>query len=264
MIVDDHGTFLTLRTHADIFTQIHVSLEEEYLVLHAPAMSQDVLKIALEDRNKDMCTSMDVRVWNWGGQARIVSSEASAWISRILGKPSHIVRCDEESHNRPVPSDWVSQRTQATAQAIFADGFPYLFVFEESFKDLKTELEGIDFTIDRFRGNMIISGGTPWLEDSKLHLSVEDSLEFDLVKPCTRCKVPTIHPRTAAVDTIVHDVLVRKRSGRVLGWDEPKSFKHSTFFGVNGVFYPDHTMRNVVRSTKTEPYISIGDCVTMT
>lgn len=258
MIVDEQGTFLTLRTHADIFTQIEVTVEDAYLVLRAPKITQKPLKISLEADHQEDSLHMNVRVWSWEGQARIISQEASLWISDVLGKPSHIVRCDGMNHHRPVDGTWVTERARATAQATFADGFPYLFVFEESFNDLKTNLEGIDFSVDRFRGNILISGGTAWQEDCTRVLVVKDSLEFDLVKPCTRCKVPTIHPRTGSVDPVVYDVLVRKRSGVVLGWDEPKSFKHSTFFGVNGVFHD-----SMYNTSEIKPFISIGDSVTL-
>lgn len=257
MIVDKNGTFLTLRTHADIFTCIKVALEESYLVLSAPECTDLRIPLAQEEESP----WMDVRVWSWEGRARVVSEEASAWISEILGKPCHIVRCDERDHDRPVDGNWVTERTQATAQATFADGFPYLFVFEESFKDLQTDLHNIEFTIDRFRGNIVVSGGRKWQEDTSCTLVVEDSLEFDLVKPCTRCKVPTIHPETGSVDSIVHDVLARRRSGLVLGWHEPKSFKHSTFFGVNAVFHKD--MSNDRSHITKDPCISIGDIVTL-
>lgn len=268
MVVDEHGTFLTMRTHADAFTKISISLEDNghgksaSLVLRAPEITKETLTIPLQDQEKS--TLMDVRVWNWRGQARVVEYGASRWISNILGVSCHIVRCDGHDHHRPVDGTWVTERTRSTACARFADGFPYLFVFEESFKDLALDLKDVDFTMERFRGNVCISGGTAWQEDALCSLTI-NSVEFDLVKPCSRCKVPTIDPRTASVDPVVHDVLARKRSGKVLGWEEPKSFKHATFFGVNGLYHLPTDGRvssmDINMVTSKDCTISLGDHV---
>lgn len=295
MIVDEHGTFLTMRTHGDIFTKIHVSFENQDLgedhnigetrggtrgcgsvVLRAPSITHEVLRIPLQyrkDGEEHQCPStMDVRVWNWRGQAQVVGAHASSWISHVLGQMSHIVRCQGDDHHRPVDPEWVSDRTRDTAQVTFSDGFPYLFVFEESFTHLENELqeENISFTIDRFRGNIHVSGGTAWQEDSiqRLNIGEDPGLEFDLVKPCSRCKVPTIDPDNGSVDSVVHDVLVSTRSGGVLGWHEPKSFKHSTFFGVNGVYHDDTPRRGISprgHSIRTpSSTFSVGDRVVIT
>jgi uncharacterized protein YcbX len=263
MITDKDGKFLTMRTHKERMSKIRLSVQGDHVVLTAPGVMSTSLSLPLYFREGDDGNNyrkQSVRVWSWQGQARKVSDEADCWISKVLDQPAQIVQCCPDSeHSRNVDPDWVSPEMKDT-QVRFADGFPYLFVFEESLSDFQSHCN-IDVSMDRFRGNIIISGGQPWQEDRIKQMKIEtkegSTIVFDFVKPCSRCTVPTIDPETGIANDTIHRVLYEKRRGSVLGWNEPKSFIHSTFFGVNAIVSSCHPHAQGLSA----PVVSVGDAV---
>ena len=262
MIADRDGKFLTMRTHGEKMAKIRLSVEGNHVVLTAPGIMSNSLSLPLYlgDETDDNRNKQCVRVWNWQGQARKVSDEADCWISQVLDQPAQIVRCCPDSqHSRNVDPDWVSPEMKDT-QVRFADGFPYLFVFEESLSDFQAHCN-VDVSMDRFRGNIIISGGQPWQEDRIEQMQIEtkggNTVVFDFVKPCSRCTVPTIDPETGIANDAIHRVLYEKRRGSILGWNQPKSFIHSTFFGVNAIVSSYHAHGLGAAA----PVIAVGDAI---
>eukprot|EP00889_Picochlorum_renovo_P002194 jgi/Picre1/29224/NNA_004616.t1 len=198
------------------------------LILRAPSGDAsgnkiDPLKLPAVDEEGD---GINVTVWEWQGPARVVGgAHASEWISRVLGVESHIVHCDPVTHHRDVDPAWVNE---TPARVLFADGFPYLFVFEESLKDLNTYIVDQGHTpidMKRFRGNICVADGSI----------------FSLVKPCSRCAIPSVDPQTGEKNDYVREALAAMRKGTLLGWEDPPSFKHSTFFGINACLVPPET-----------------------
>uniref|UniRef100_A0A7S3R986 MOSC domain-containing protein n=1 Tax=Dunaliella tertiolecta TaxID=3047 RepID=A0A7S3R986_DUNTE len=97
----------------------------------------------------------------------------------------------------------------------------------------------------RFRPNLVMKGSPAWEEDSCRTVSVQSVdngvLELISVKPCSRCKVPTIDPETAEAGDEPLDTLHTFRNGGSLGWSK-KSWKHAVFFGTNLVVTPEVRM----------------------
>ena len=48
----------------------------------------------------------------------------------------------------------------------------------------------------RFRPNLVVTGSEAFAEDQWKRISIGD-IEFSLVKPCSRCAIPSINPATA-------------------------------------------------------------------
>jgi len=76
----------------------------------------------------------------------------------------------------------------------FADGYPVLVCNAASLEDLNRRLPA-GIPMERFRPNLVLEGLPAWAEDRI------DSLTFGevtlrLVKPCTRCTIPSIDQRT--------------------------------------------------------------------
>lgn len=141
---------------------------------------------------------------------------------------------------RHVDSDWADPMHEVA----FSDGFPYLLASQASLADINAmlEVEGLPpVSMVRFRPNIVVDGVDmkPWEEDGWDTISIcskltgHCSLQFDLVKPCSRCKIPSINPETAEEEVEPNATLHRIRSGFELGWMHPASFKRSIFFGVN-------------------------------
>jgi uncharacterized protein YcbX len=249
-----------------------VSAEDIMLVVSAPGM-QDDLRIPIVVSSSSSMPSIEVNVWGWNGTALEESSEAAAWFSKYLGVPSKLVRyagsagsepASDSPFDRYVDSSWTSE----SHPVAFADGFPYLVANEASLEDLNCRLKAEneqqeEILMNRFRPNIILGGdaATAWEEDhwekvkftNRAPSSSTNPREFTVlrnVKPCSRCKVPTINQETAAVGEQPAKIMYNFRSGSVLGWNEPSSFKASVFFGSNMCFVSgEQTMVKVGEST---------------
>jgi hypothetical protein len=75
-----------------------------------------------------------------------------------------------------------------------SDGFPYLVLSQASLDELNTRLEQ-PVPMDRFRPNLVVSGGVPYQEDGWTEMHVGD-VAFQLVKPCGRCLIVTTDQHT--------------------------------------------------------------------
>jgi uncharacterized protein YcbX len=69
-----------------------------------------------------------------------------------------------------------------------------MIIGESSLDDLNTKLED-PITMNRFRPNLIFSGGTPYEEDTWKDFSIGDCT-FTGVKRCARCVLITVNPAT--------------------------------------------------------------------
>lgn len=237
------------------------------LVLSAPGMPN--LNIPIVDHGsagmetdvihhrKNACR---VEVWGWHGFAYCEHDAASDWFSELLGMPVRMVRYggDVQDAEERSNSEFHRQTDRTWApdgvEIAFADGYPILLTSLESLNELNRHLPS-PIPMNRFRPNITIKGGPgmhlrAWDEDCWERLSIgstvgstvgstgptessNEAIQFLNVKPCDRCKVPTIDQETGIAGDEPTLTLRRLRSGNVLGWTNPPSFKLSVFFGVN-------------------------------
>jgi uncharacterized protein YcbX len=100
------------------------------------------------------------------------------------------------------------------APVAFPDGFPVLVCNEASLAELNQRLpEAIP--MDRFRPNLVVSGLPAFAEDHIDSLRIGD-LTLRLVKPCTRCTIPSVDHRSGEPSTNPFPVLRRFRFDREL------------------------------------------------
>ncbi|MEL6804927.1 MAG: MOSC domain-containing protein, partial [Bacteroidota bacterium] len=76
----------------------------------------------------------------------------------------------------------------------FADGYPHLIIGQSSLDHLNSRLE-VPVPMDRFRPNIVFTGGEPHVEDTWANFEA-GGIRFDCVKPCVRCQVPNIDQET--------------------------------------------------------------------
>jgi len=183
MLVNAHGVFLSQRTHPQLAC-IVPEFDADELVLHAPGLpplrlpcrcSGERLAVRV---HQDHCVGLDE------------GAEAAEWASRAAGEAVRLVRVPAHSERRANPAF----AGTTAAPMSFADGFPVLVCNRASLEDLNTHLPE-SIPMDRFRPNVVLEGLPAWAED---HI---DTLTFGevtlrLVKPCTRCTIPSIDQRT--------------------------------------------------------------------
>jgi len=133
---------------------------------------------------------LTVTVWDQPCMAHEVSKEASAWFSENLGASSQLVYMPDNSV-RPTDPDYSAD---ADDQVSFADGYP-LLILDQASLDLISERSGQHIPVDRFRPNVVITGGHAHIEDELKRLSIGE-LDFHGAKPCTRCIMTTIDQET--------------------------------------------------------------------
>ena len=133
----------------------------------------------------------DVRVWDDVCRAQFVNAEADDWFATALGVPCRMVYMPEETE-RIIDPNYVPEGGLTS----FADAFPFLLIGQSSLDELNGRLE-TPLPMNRFRPNIVFTGGAPFLEDS-LGTFCVGGVKFRVVKPCARCVVTTIDQQTAA------------------------------------------------------------------
>ncbi len=136
---------------------------------------------------------IDVVIWDDTVAALPVSAAADAWFSAALGRPLQLVYMPESTHR---PADLVRA---PTATVSFADAYPFLIIGQAALDELNRRLVAngeVPVPMDRFRPNLVFSGGEPHLEDTWADFRI-GTVGLRGVKPCARCVVTTIDQQTA-------------------------------------------------------------------
>lgn len=132
----------------------------------------------------------DVAIWNDEVTAVVVDAKISDWFSEFLGFVVDLVVMPKE-FRRPVDT-----RYAVNAESVsFADGMPYLIIGQASLDELNSRLAH-PIPMNRFRPNLVFSGGVPFLEDKLRKIRI-GTVEFQIVKPCARCVMTTVDQDTA-------------------------------------------------------------------
>ncbi|KIY73375.1 hypothetical protein CYLTODRAFT_417060 [Cylindrobasidium torrendii FP15055 ss-10] len=141
---------------------------------------------------------------------------ASEIMSLYFGKPVHLVvksqtpRICSPTENFP----------ELKASAVFQDGYPLLFITEESLEVIEAAIQsqigkaGVEerwkkerLVVERFRPNVVLQGAGPFAEDLWEEINIgETSTErqdFILVSKCARCLLPNVNPDDGTRDKAV-------------------------------------------------------------
>lgn len=106
-------------------------------------------------------------------------------------------------------------------QAAFSDGFAFLLASHKSLAALNNRISK-PVTMENFRPNIVADSFTAYAEDNWESIVFESSpfISMKIVKPCARCKVPTIDPLTGIFDPNNEPTRTIKkfRSGKALGF----------------------------------------------
>ena len=187
MIVDKNNQFLTLREYPKM-ALLNVEINENGLTIKPRDNSEIPLLIPFMPETD---TLENVIIWNATVQAKPVINEADKWLSDILGGDCKLVYMPDESM-RPV--DTTSGYHPEGKFTSFADAYPFLLLGESSMNDLNARSEK-QFSIQRFRPNIVFSGGMPYQEDTIENFTIND-INFTGLENCARCKIPNVNPET--------------------------------------------------------------------
>ncbi|TGE25453.1 MOSC domain-containing protein [Hymenobacter aquaticus] len=185
LIVDERNQFMTQRQTAEMALLKVLPAYNGFLLTHAARPELLPLYIPFEATPERtlFVTVWDDMVFAWRG-----TPQADAWLSEALGRPCKLVYM----------SDMVMRGTDGGAvegHVSFADAYPFLVIGQESLADLNRRLAQ-PVPMDRFRPNLVFSGGQPYEEETWRDFLIGD-LAFRGVRPCGRCVVTTIDQATA-------------------------------------------------------------------
>ncbi|WP_312358757.1 MOSC domain-containing protein [Stutzerimonas balearica] len=186
MLVDaQNGRFLTQRLLPQMTLLQARWLAADTLGLTAPGQSPIEVKVPGADSPR-----CGVLIWKETLSVPDAGDAAAAWLSDWLQRPCRLVY---------LPAEQGIQIDQNYARpgerAAFSDGFPFLLIGQASLDDL-IERVGRPLEMLRFRPNLVVAGAEPYAEDSWKRIRIGD-LELRVVKPCSRCVIPTIDLLTA-------------------------------------------------------------------
>ncbi len=207
MVVDAAGEFVTQR-ELPRMALIQPQMKHMEMVLRAPGML--ALHIAFDRVEKPV----RAKVWKDEVAAYDMGDIAAQWFSDFLSEPGRpqalrLVRFDPE-HKRLSNPQWTGG---VEAQNQFADGFALLVTSEASLAELNDKLVAAGHGavgVERFRPNIVLAGIEAQDEDriGTMHIATgEGEAQLQPVKPCPRCPIPDIDPKTAVRGTEVGDML---------------------------------------------------------
>ncbi len=205
MLVDGEGRMITQR-QCRLMALIKVRDLGDSLQLEFRGLS---ISIAWPNFNKEVNRKI-VSVWNDEIEAQIIPGSINTWLSDVLQRPVQLVYMSENTH-RQVDLKYAPEVVRTS----FSDGFPFLLISMASIAFLQKKLP-FDLDVRRFRPNIVVDGCEAFAEDSWSQIRIGE-IEFQLVKPCARCVMPSINMETAQIQKEVMQVMNdhRKREGDV-------------------------------------------------
>ncbi len=223
MLVDENNRFITQRQVPEM-ALLRVSIENEGLcVTHKTKNDSITIPFACCSANREAVT-----IWDDNCLAEFVSEEADNWFTTMLGIDCRLVHMPDDTR-RQVDQNYAP----AGAVTSFSDGYPYLIIGQATLDDLNSRLDQA-LPVNRFRPNIVFTGGEPYEEDRLAHFVI-NNISLYGVKLCGRCIIITIDQDKA---------LKGKEPLKTLS--SYRSKNNNTYFGQNLVH-------------KGEGVISIGD-----
>ncbi len=192
MIVDENNMFLSLRKFPKM-ALMKVELNEGGMKI-----------ISLEHTGNEFHVQFDldenslesVTIWNATVEAKRAGKDADGWFSAMLGVKCKLVYMPDKSMRPVNTTSGFAPEGKFTS---FADAYPFLMIGQSSMDDLNQRMQ-LPLTIERFRPNIVFSGGFPYQEDE-----IEDfkigQIRFTGLENCKRCMVPNVDPEKGILNS---------------------------------------------------------------
>ena len=195
LVVDETDAFLTQRT-APYLATVQVALADAGVVLHTRDAGE--LRVPFSRHAEGSDAPRDVRtvtIFNDQVRADDVGNEAAEWFSNVLHRRCRLVQCGAD-YFREIPLHRISNPATSNPrpQVPFTDAFPILVTSEESLADLNQRCPE-RIPMDRFRPNLVVTGGGAGDEDRWTTIKVGD-VTLHGGPQCERCVITTTDQAT--------------------------------------------------------------------
>lgn len=185
MVTRADGSMITARKHPQL-VKVSAALQPNGLILNYP--NSPCLKLQFSDF---AMTESAATVWKDTFNAYLTTDEANQWFSKIIGEPVQLLFTGEQSQRL---------RAKINQNVSFADGYPLLIISEASLDALNARSPQ-HHTMDQFRTNLVVSGTEAFAEDGWKRIRIGE-VEFEAVKPCSRCILTTVDPVTGEFNSL--------------------------------------------------------------
>jgi uncharacterized protein YcbX len=210
MLIDDNNRFISQREFAKM-ALLRVDIEVDGLrVTYTPDQSSILIPLIPETN-----TAVQATVWDDTCEGTLVSTQVDAWFTQVLGMNARLIYMTDDSRRAVDPR--YARQQEVTS---FADGYPFLLIGQASLDELNTRLQN-QIRMDRFRPNIVFTGGEPYAEDVMPHINI-NGIDFFGVKRCARCVMITIDQQNAAKNVEPMKILAGYRAQ-----------KNKIYFGQN-------------------------------
>jgi uncharacterized protein YcbX len=183
MLVDEHNQFMTQRICHKM------SLLKQSITVSAIAVHFGSQSIQIPFDHPIMEEPIQTKVWDDAVTVFEISKVYSQWFSDQLGLKCKLVSFPEFG-SRPIDAKYKLKDEHVS----LADGYPLLIIGQASLDDLNSRLQE-PVPMNRFRPNLVFTGGLPYEEESWRNFAVGTNRLVG-VKPCARCIVTTIDQAT--------------------------------------------------------------------
>lgn len=182
MLVDEAGTFLTQRELSTLACLHTSALSDGFRITDV----RDGATLDLPWRIREG-SNIAAQVWNDPVDTLFGDADRSQWLSERVGRSVRLVFMPDATRRS-------TDARYAEGITSLSDGFPYLILSQASLDDLNERLEE-PVLMERFRPNLVISGGSAFQEDAWKEIAI-GGVRFQVVKPCARCMIITTDQRT--------------------------------------------------------------------
>ncbi|MBO3699006.1 MOSC domain-containing protein [Roseivirga sp. E12] len=187
VLADENGMFVHQRDYPEM-ALLQPEINGDIMTIRHKTKPIEAVSFNMSEPDS---TPVSVTVWDDTCPAKPVDAKVDAWFSEIIDKKVRLLYMHDDSVRQ------ADQRyaIEETDKVSFADGYPVLIISEESLAFLNSKSTE-HVPMNRFRANVIVSGGEVHEEDRLRKITVGD-VEMYGVKPCVRCVMTTIDVDTA-------------------------------------------------------------------
>lgn len=186
MLVDAENHFLSQR-ELPVMALLQTAITAEGIKVIYKASKLDEITIPFTASGE----TIEVKIWDDRCNAVLVDKTIDKWFTEKLRIDCRLVYMPDESV-RLVDRSYAKENEITS----FSDGYPLLLIGQASLDDLNSKMQA-SIPMDRFRPNIVFSGGNPFEEDTFEVFEVA-KIQYKGVKLCSRCVVTTIEQATAA------------------------------------------------------------------
>ena len=216
MLIDAKGRMVTQRQYPKLALVEATEVSLQHLLkqpvkpgllplsVKAPGMPELIVN-PLAQQQRSSSPLRRVQIWLDTCHACLAENSAHQWFSKYLAQPTWLVE-QPNTMQRPIDPNYASLDAEGHYQQVaFSDGFPLLLISQESLDDLNDRIShakhAASIAMASFRPNLVIGGCDAYAEDQARQLIIQgDNLQsFNIVKPCSRCVIPSINLRTGQI-----------------------------------------------------------------